>query len=65
MAIIRMKSSDLNALQNPHRKFSSSEGASASTIEQVSPESTLFNQALAFLMECRWRSLYCSFFLAI
>ncbi|KAK3428475.1 hypothetical protein EUGRSUZ_E00005 [Eucalyptus grandis] len=68
MAIIRMKSSDPNTPQDPHRKLSSNEAASASTIEQVSPDSTLFNQALAFLMEyhrgqrwssylCRWQSV--------
>lgn len=61
MAIIRMKSSDPNALQDLNRKFSSDGGASASAIEQVSADSMLF----ACLMECHWRSFYCSFFLAI
>ncbi|XP_056172101.1 uncharacterized protein LOC115664565 isoform X2 [Syzygium oleosum] len=53
MAIIRMKSSDLNAPQNPHRKFSSSEGASASTIEQVSVGQAIYAVGSLFNHSCR------------
>ncbi|XP_030522283.1 uncharacterized protein LOC115735269 [Rhodamnia argentea] len=53
MAIIRMKSSDPNAPQDPNRKFSSDEGASATTIEQVSIGPAIYAVGSLFNHSCR------------
>lgn len=53
MAIIRMKSSDPNAPQDPHRKLSSNEAASASTIEQVSVGQAIYAVGSLFNHSCR------------
>ncbi|XP_030536622.1 uncharacterized protein LOC115745292 isoform X2 [Rhodamnia argentea] len=53
MAIIRMKSSDPNAPQDPNRKFSSDEGASATTIEQVSVGQAIYAVGSLFNHSCR------------